>query len=80
MTEEEALQVIFIASRVINRAQYGVNVPGAEADALRRLADTDSERTLPLDELARKVIERLIRGPLAAPRRRQHAAAKAASS
>jgi len=52
MSEDEALELILSASRVINRYQYGMDVPKAEAGALRHLAQTDAERSLPLDKLA----------------------------
>jgi hypothetical protein len=58
--EYEALQVIWIASRVINRHQYGISMPQPEIDALRQLAQTDEERALPPEVHARRIIDSLI--------------------
>ena len=59
MTEDEILQILFMAARVINRCHYRRDVPAIEVYALRQLAETDQERTLPIEELARIVIKRL---------------------
>jgi hypothetical protein len=60
MTDDEALEALFLALRVINRLQRRMDVPPAELHGLRQMAKTDEERTMPADEFGRKIVDRLI--------------------
>jgi hypothetical protein len=58
MVDEEALEVLFIATRVLSRCHW-LSLPTADVDALRQLAETADERNMPAEQLARTVIARL---------------------
>ena len=57
MTRRRSSTGHLIASRVVERSQYRIEVPETESDALRQIARTDEERSVPLQELARIVIK-----------------------